>query len=175
MRRQALPHDAEQWTHGTAEQLPLPDNSVDAVLCILASHNFSSISSAITEMARVCRSGPIVWLTFDPREADAHWLAAYFPTIWADAFSAFPPVADVCALFGEHAGRHAELIPWSVPHDLQDCFMAAGWRRPEMYLDSTVRACMSAFALADAEVVNQGLSRLQHDLETGQWKSTYGV
>lgn len=174
MRRQAVPHDAVQWTDSTAEQLPLPDNSVDALLCILASHHFSSVSSAVTEMARVCRSGPIVWLTFDPREADAPWLAAYFPTIWADAFSAFPPVADVCALFGEHAGRHAELIPWSVPHDLQDCFMAAGWRRPEMYLDSTVRACMSAFALADAEVVNQGLSRLQHDLETGQWKSTYG-
>ncbi len=174
MRNQATPHDAVQWTAGTAENTPLPDNSIDAVLCILASHHFVSLSSAITEMSRICRSGPIVWLTFDPREAETPWIADYFPTIWAETFNVFPPVAAVCGLLGQHAHRHTEVITWSVPHDLDDCFMAAGWRRPKMYLDRGVRACMSAFALADAEVVNQGLSRLQHDLETGQWESIHG-
>jgi SAM-dependent methyltransferase len=173
MRLQATPHDTVHWMGGTAELLPLSDNSVDAVLCILSSHHFSSLSSAITEMARICKSGPIVWFTFDPREADTPWLAAYFPTIWANTFSTFLPVADLCALFREHAGRHVEVIPWFVPYDLQDCFMAAGWRRPEIYFDSTVRSSMSAFAMADSEVVNQGLYRLQNDLESGNWKSTY--
>lgn len=174
MRSQATPHDAVQWTAGTAEHIPLPDNSINAVLCILASHHFASLSSAIAEISRICRSGPIIWFTFDPREADAPWIADYFPTIWTGAFSAFPPVADVCDLFERHARRHTEVITWSVPYDLHDCFVAAGWRRPQMYLDRAARAGMSAFALADAEVVNQGLSRLQHDLETGQWESIYG-
>ena len=174
MRSQARPHNAVRWFDGTAERLSLPDGSVDGVLCILASHHFSSLPSAIEEMARICRSGPIVWFTFDPREVDAPWLADYFPTIWADAFSVFPPLDDVSAQFREHVGRHTEVIPWVVPHDLQDCFMAAGWRRPEMYLDLTVRACMSAFSVAQVDVVHQGLSRLQRDLKSGKWIFTYG-
>ena len=174
MRRQAVSHAAVRWSDGTVEQVPLSDNSVDAVVCILAAHHFSSVSSAVAEMARVCGSGPIVWLTFDPREAGSPWLADYFPTIWHGAFSAFPPLDDVCSQLAARANRQVEVLPFLIPHDLDDCFMAAGWRRPEMYLDPDVRACMSAFALADVEAVNQGLLRLQSDLETGKWRSSHG-
>ena len=174
MGRQAVPHDAVHWIVGTAEDLPLPDNSVDAVVCILAAHHFSSVSSGVAKMARVCESGPIVWLTFDPRKAGLPWLADYFPIIWNGAFSAFPPLDDVCSQLATRANRQVEVLPFLIPHDLDDCFMAAGWRRPEMYLDPDVRACMSAFAMADVKVVNQGLLRLQSDLKTGRWRSSYG-
>ena len=173
MRRQATPHGSVHWVNGTAEQIPLVDSSVDAVMCMLASHHFSSTQSAIAEMARICRSGPIVWLTCDPREAPSPWFADYFPSIWEDAFDVFPPLGDIRNLFSEYANRHVEVIPWLVPADLDDCFMAAGWRRPEMYLDPDVRACMSGFALADAKVVHDGLSCLRDDLNTGRWQSVY--
>jgi len=173
MRRQFDSHPCVHWHAGTAETIPLPDNAVDAIVCILAAHHFSSVSSAVVEMARVCGTGPIVWLTFDPREASRPWLADYFPAIWDGAFSVFPPIADVCEKMAEATGRNVEAIPFLVPWDLEDCFMAAGWRRPQMYLDHEVRACMSAFALADGDTVNHGLQQLTSDLQTGKWNSTY--
>jgi ubiquinone/menaquinone biosynthesis C-methylase UbiE len=173
MRCQAVSHTAVRWSNGTAEQVPLSDDSVDAVVCILAAHHFSSVSSAVKEMARICKSGPIVWFTFDPRKGNSPWLADYFPTIWNAAFSAFPPLDDVCSQLAADTSGQVEVLPFLIPHDLDDCFVAAGWRRPEMYLDADVRACMSAFALTDVEVVNEGLLRLQSDLATGKWKSSH--
>jgi SAM-dependent methyltransferase len=135
MHLQAAPHDFVRWYYGTAEHIPLADDSVDGVLCILASHHFSSLETAVIEMARICARGPIVWLTFDPRLAETPWLRDYFPGIWESAFEVFPPLEDVSHLLENHARRDVTATPWPVPHDLQDCFMAAGWRTPETYLD----------------------------------------
>jgi ubiquinone/menaquinone biosynthesis C-methylase UbiE len=174
MRRQAIPHADVRWRDGIAEQIPLPDNSVDAIVCILAVHHFSSMSSAVAEMERVCETGPLVWLTCDPREAHTPWIAEYFPSIWDATFSVFPSLRDICNQMAAATFRQVESLPFLIPCDLEDCFMAAGWRRPQMYLDPEVRACMSAFALADPDVVNQGLRKLESDLQTGKWNSVYG-
>jgi ubiquinone/menaquinone biosynthesis C-methylase UbiE len=174
MHRQSLPHSSVHWHSGTAERIPLPDGVVDGVFCILASHHFSSLGSAATEMARICPDGPIVWFTFDPRQAETPWLHDYFPAIWDSAFNVFPPLENITHLLSSHAHREVAITPWLIPHDLQDCFMAAGWRRPEMYLDPEVRACMSAFALADPVTYGNGLSRLQHEIKNGEWRSKYG-
>jgi SAM-dependent methyltransferase len=174
MHRQVAPHDSVKWYFGTAEHIPLEDHSVDGVLCILASHHFTSLETAATEMARICPGGPIVWFTFDQRQAESPWLNDYFPTIWDSAIEFAPPLEDVCRLIEVHTHRHVTVIPWFVPHDLQDCFLVAGWRKPEMYLDPDVRACISVFALASPDSLEDGLSRLQHDISTGAWRNKYG-
>jgi ubiquinone/menaquinone biosynthesis C-methylase UbiE len=174
MRGQAPPHDSVHWYCGTAQHIPLGDRSVDGVFCILASHHFSSLEAGAIEMARICSTGPIVWFTFDPRQAESPWLRDYFSVIWESAFEVFPPLEDVCRLFEIHTHRHVTVTPWSIPYDLQDCFMAAGWRTPEMYLDPEVRACNSAFALADPGALEDGLTRLRHDITTGAWRTKYG-
>jgi ubiquinone/menaquinone biosynthesis C-methylase UbiE len=173
MRQQAAPHDAVRWHSGTAEQILLPDHSVDGVICILAAHHFSALPSAVEEMVRICPSGPIVWFTFDHTQAGFPWLSDYFPAIWENTFKVFPPVEDVNRLFETYAHRRVEVISYPIPHDLQDCFMAAGWQRPEMYLDPNVRACMSGFALAEPETLKEGLIRLQRDIDTGTWRRKY--
>lgn len=174
MRRQAVFHRNVRWLEGTAEQIPLPNHSSDAVICILAIHHFSNLSVAIREMARVCESGPIVWFTFDPRLAHSAWLAEYFPSVWNEAFSVFPHLDDKCRQLASGANRQVEATPFLIPHDLQDCFIAAGWRRPEMYLDPDIRSCMSGFTLADCGTVDRGIARLREDLRSGKWKSSYG-
>jgi ubiquinone/menaquinone biosynthesis C-methylase UbiE len=174
MRRQARPHSSVNWYYGTAEHIPLRDNSVDGVFCILASHHFSSLDAAAAEMARICSTGPIVWFTFDPRQSEYPWFNDYFPGIWQNAFEIVPPLEDVCSLLETRTRRHVDVTPWSVPHNLQDCFMAAGWRTPEMYLDPEVRACISAFAVARPGTLEDGLLRLQHDVTNGTWKTRYG-
>nr|WP_236117322.1 hypothetical protein [Hassalia byssoidea] len=61
-----------------------------------------------------------------------------------------------------------------LPHDLTDMFAASGWRRPEIYLNPEVRANISALALADASVVEEGVVKLKEDLSTGKWNAKYG-
>ena len=70
----------------------------------------------------------------------------------------------MAALAEEAAGNTAEVYPFRLPHDLWDNFAAAGWRRPEVYLDPDVRAGMSAFALAKPRAIEEGVGRLRRDL-----------
>ena len=174
MRAQALHHPAVTWHEGVAENVPLRDGSVDGVICILASHHFSALETAVTEMVRICPEGPIVWFTLDPRLEELPWLGDYFPTVLERGLDVLPPLDDVCRLLEAHSGRRVTVIPWPVPHDLRDHFLAAGWRRPEMYLDAEVRAAISLFALAGQGELEEGLSQLQEDLARGDWKAKYG-
>lgn len=53
--------------------------------------------------------------------------------------------------------------------------MAFGWKYPKVYLDDTIRNSMSAFALADQSIVNNGVDRLEKDLKSGLWDEKYGA
>jgi ubiquinone/menaquinone biosynthesis C-methylase UbiE len=174
MRSQATEHSQIQWFTGYAEDIPLPTSSVDAAISILASHHFSNLEKAVGEMHRVAKTGAIVFLTFDPRVAEKLWIADYFPSPWEDTFRIFPPLSDVVALVQSNSQRTVEISPLMLPHDLTDMFFAAGWRRPEIYLNPYVRAGISALALADASVVEKGAGLLEEDLNSGQWDAKYG-
>lgn len=172
MRRQAPHHPGVQWFPGVAQAVPLESGSVAGVVCILAFHHFCSARQAALEMIRIS-SGPIVTFTYDPRAAENFWLKDYFPEIFTGASSIFPPLGQVCELFDD-AGLSSTTDVFNLPHDLQDMFLAAAWRRPHLYLDPEVRSCMSAFALADGNWVQSRIQRLQADLASGAWHERYG-
>lgn len=168
MRAQAQPHDRVAWMRGFAEELPLDDASVDGVVCVLASHHFSSRAKAFREMTRVCPRGPIVVFAHDVRSCPDNWFARYFPALWLDASAACPTTAALINAFAE-AGRTARSLAFEVPHDVRDCFMASGWRRPELYLDPDIRRGISGFALSDPTQIAEGLRRLESDIADGTW------
>lgn len=56
-----------------------------------------------------------------------------------------------------------------MPHDCTDGFLGAYWRRPERYLDATVRLGISSFAQEPPERFAPGLARLEADLSSGRW------
>ena len=60
-------------------------------------------------------------------------------------------------------------LSFDLPSDLIDCFAAAGGCIPEMYLDASVRSSMSAFAVAAADAVEDGIRNLAKDLESDVW------
>jgi ubiquinone/menaquinone biosynthesis C-methylase UbiE len=163
-----------EWVIGSAENIPLADSSVDGVIAILSFHHFADPQRALKEMVRIVDNGPVVCFTFDPRQVDEPWLANYFPDIWKKAFDVFPPLEQVVELFNKITGCDVKVSTFKLPHDLVDCFAGAGWRNPEMYLDPEMRAGMSAFALADEQVVDKGLRKLKEDLQTGVWEEKYG-
>ncbi|MGD2181943.1 class I SAM-dependent methyltransferase [Lusitaniella coriacea] len=174
MRLQATKHPNVQWLDGYAEKIPLPTSSVDAAIAILATHHFSNLEKAISEMNRITNNGTVLFLTFDPRQAEKLWIADYFPAQWEEAQSIFPPLCDVMALIQKNSQRIVKSYPFLLPHDLKDLFFAAGWRRPEIYLNPDVRAGISALALADPKIVQKGIDQLQQDLENGVWDAKYG-
>lgn len=174
MRGQAASHPRVRWHNGVAEHLPLADKSVQGCVSTLAIHHFTDIGQALGEMERVAGEGPFVFLTFDYRQIQPLWLADYFPKLWEDAVNSLPPLETITSQVRSVTARNAKIIPFLVPCDLTDLFLAAGWNRPHLYLDSTVRAGMSIFALSDSVEIEVGTLRLQNDLDDGTWDKQHG-
>jgi SAM-dependent methyltransferase len=173
MRAQAAAHAGVEWLSGVAESLPLPDRSVDGIVCVLAWHHLQSPASAVREMVRVS-PGPLVIFTYDPRASEPFWLSDYFPEIFEDGHLLFPPLGEVEAIFHE-AGRRTSSAVFPIPHDLGDMFLAAAWRRPELYLDPEVRGAMSVFASESTGYVEPRVDRLRVDLGTSAWHQRHGA
>jgi SAM-dependent methyltransferase len=146
---------------GSAEQLPLPAQSVDAALAVLSAHHWRDRPAAFAEIRRVARTRA-VFFTHDP-DAGFGWLDDYFPGLAGTTTSRYPQLAEFDAL-----GR-VTVEPVPVPADCTDGFTAAYWRRPAAYLDEAVRANMSTFALLDERVAADGAARLARDLADRSW------
>lgn len=148
----------------SAESIPLPDDSADAVMALLTVHHWSDLEAGIGELRRIARER-IVILTFDPDVNHRFWLLEeYLPQ--AAVFDSTRAVA-VDRLVTLLGGARVETVP--VPHDCTDGFLAAYWRRPEAYLDPQVRAGISLFAQISDDVLRPGLARLEDDLSCGRW------
>lgn len=85
---------------GTAEQIPLPDNSVDAVLVAQAWHWFDP-ERAVAEVARVLRPGGRLGLLWNVRDERLGWVKEFGRIVglehdWANATVVLPePFTDV--------------------------------------------------------------------------------
>ncbi len=147
---------------GAAEALPFPDRSFDAVTAFITIHHWTDWRAGLQEMQRIAPR--VVLLGFDTAVTNQFWLIQeYFPFVlsWPDPV----PVGDVTDVLG---GASVVSIP--TPHDCVDGFFAAYWRRPEAYLDASVRACISGLARADPADLEPGLTRLAADIESGHWR-----
>ncbi|MBD2096999.1 class I SAM-dependent methyltransferase [Trichocoleus sp. FACHB-591] len=174
MRSQAIAHPSVHWSDAVAETLPLPDGVADAAIMMLAFHHFSDPQQALREIARVTGNGPIILFTYDPEKITDFWLTQYFPSFVADVESTFLPISTLISTLQSITGNQVRVQTFPLPHNLSDAFAAVGWARPGMYLDSRTRNGISSFAKIDKTELNQGLSRLQKDLETGRWNQAYG-
>jgi SAM-dependent methyltransferase len=149
-----------------AEALPFSDASFAAVLGVLTVHHWTDLTRGLAECARVARER-CVFLTFDLEAMQKFWLLDYFPNVLAieRGKSGLERFADV---FPEVA-----LAPVPIPADCRDGFLGAYWRRPEAYLQASVRAGISSFAKLGRVELEQGLQRLQEDLNCGAWRARY--
>ena len=148
-----------------AESLPFADDSFDAAMAILTVHHWADKARGLAEMRRVSR-GPVVLLTFDPAHR-GNWLADYLPELIDLDERIMPPMSDYQRWLGA-----VGIEPVPIPHDCSDGFLYAYWRRPRAYLDPRIRAAMSSFWVIGG--VDEGLQRLEDDLNSGLWHDRYG-
>jgi ubiquinone/menaquinone biosynthesis C-methylase UbiE len=174
MRSQAIAYPAIEWINGYADNLPLPNQAVDAAIIMLAFHHFQDYRQALCEVHRVVGNGQIVLFTYDPAMISSSWLTKYFPSFIKDVESTFLPIPQLVDEIQTVVGHVVHVTPFPLPHDLLDSFAAVGWARPELYFDSNIRNGISSFAKIDADELDNGLSQLREDLEKGVWDQEYG-
>ena len=106
-----------------------------------------------------------------PRGCGEFWLTAeYFPEFLDLDLPRFPSMTAL----GRSLGA-IRAIPVPIPHDCEDGFLGAFWRRPEAYLDPAVRGGISSFAQIPPEHVERGVARLAGDLASGRWEARHGA
>jgi hypothetical protein len=120
-------------------------------------------------MTRIARRRVVI-LTFDPAPLSELWLVRdYFPRTLQIHGDAMPPVEELAAAL---PNATVDVVP--VPRLCKDGFFCALWDRPEMHLDPNVRRASSVWHLLTAEEVEDGLTALRADLESGSWDERYG-
>lgn len=155
------PPGSAPCVQAVAEALPLRDKCVDAAMALLTVHHWGDLSAGIAELHRVSRHR-IVILTWDQAVIDDFWLLReYLPDAARINKALYVPIERLVELLG---GAQVHTVP--IPHDCTDGFGAAFWRRPEAYLDATVRAGISMLAYADEGALADGLGRLAADLRS---------
>ena len=174
MRSQAKSHRFIQWIDAFADNLPLPDGSVDAAIIMLAFHHFQNYRQALREIHRIAGDGKIVLFTYDPEKISSFWLTQYFPSLVADVQATFLTIPRLMFEIEAIANVAVNVVTFPLPNDLSDSFAAVGWARPELYLNSDIRNGISSFANIAENELNQGLANLYKDLETGVWDRKHG-
>jgi hypothetical protein len=159
------PKHAAPAVRGLAEALPCPDGHFDAALAILTLQHWTDATAGLRELRRVARRQVV--LHFEP--GFRWWLTdEYLPQLRDVDVGQVPTVDEVVAALG--GGRVTTV---TVPQDCVDGFFAAYWRRPEAYLERSVRDAISMFARLDDKTVQPGLERLHEDVDSGAWRARH--
>lgn len=151
---------------GYAESLPLEANSVDAAMACMTLHHWTDWRIGIQELRRVARKRVVIF-TYDRSYALRFWLLRdYLPALGRLDCARFPTLDEQRVATGDDEVR---VFAVPLPHDCEDGFLGAYWRRPGAYLDERVRSGISTFHLPGAERLLGGLDELAEDLRTARW------
>jgi SAM-dependent methyltransferase len=162
--RAQRPAGAAQCVAAIAERLPFEDQSFDAAMAFSTVHHWQDPIAGLLEMRRVARR--VVVFTCDTGDRSwrhRFWLTRdYLPEV-ADLVLGRPSLAEQARAIG--ARVEPVLIPW----DCADGFFEAYWRRPEAYLDESVRRGISIWASVGPDAEQRALHSLREDLSSGRW------
>ena len=122
-------------------------------------YNTIGTSYALTR----CTEPRIVEQVWDALEQDwrrRFWLTRdYVPEVAASPVGLAIELADAIGA----------LEPLLVPWDCADGFFEAYWRRPEAYLDESVRRGISVWGTVGPDVEQRAVRSLRDDLASGRW------
>ena len=158
------------WRIGTAENIELPDNSVNGIIGSLTIHHWTDLSKGFSELQRVLKhDGRIVIFTSTPKQMKGYWLNHYFPKMLKDSIDQMPSLEKVEEAMTKSKIDIVEIDKYCIQADLQDKFLYCGKQNPELYFNEQIRNGISSFSsLANRTEVVQGLIKLRSDIDSGK-------
>jgi SAM-dependent methyltransferase len=163
LMRSQRPPEAAPCLAGSAERLPFDDQSFDAAMAVATVHHWQDPIAGLREMRRVARR--VVVFLFDTSDPDQFWVTRDYLPEFA-ALRGCRVLASLPELAGAIGARtEPVLIPW----DCADGFFEAYWRRPEAYLDESVRRGISVWTAVGPDVEQRAADSLRRDLASGRW------
>lgn len=165
-----------EWLQGRAEDIPLENERVAGSLASLTLHHWTDIPKGMKEMARVLKpNANVVIFTSDPIQMEGYWLNHYFPNMLQKSIRQMPQLSLIRKAMEDTGLELLEEIPYFVKDDLQDHFLYVGKNKPKHYLNPAIRNGISSFRdLALQTEVQQGLSNLEKDIQSGQIREVMG-
>ena len=155
------PPDAAPCIAAIVESLPFEDGSFDAATAVATIHHWQDPIAGLREMRRVARR--VVAFTFSFGGLCQFWLTRdYLPEL-VGLVAGLPSLAEMADAIG------ARIEPVLIPWDCDDGFPEAYWRRPEAYLDDSVRRGMSLWSRLGPGVEQRVVCSLRDDLASGRW------
>ena len=163
LMRSQRPPDAAPCLAASAESLPFDDGSFDAAMAVCTVHHWPDPIAGLREMRRVARR--VVVFLFDTSDPGLFWLTRdYLPEVSALRMSRVLASPDELT---RAIGARAEPVP--IPWDCADGFYEAYWRRPEAYLEESVRRGISVWDAVGMDAEQRAVQGLRHDLGSGRW------
>jgi hypothetical protein len=133
-------------------------------MVVASVHHWKDPIAGLREMQRVSRR--VVVFTHDSSDAGwrlRFWLTRdYLPEV-ADLVAGRPSLTELARAIG------ARSEPVLIPRDCADGFFEAYWRRPEAYLDQSVRRGVSVWARVGPDAEQRAVRSLSDDLASGRW------
>ncbi len=156
-------HPGARRIRAVAGALPFGSGRFDAAMAVMTAHHWPDLLAGLAEMRRVARRQLV--FTWDPGFDQELWIVSeYVPQIRQIEHARFPPLHTVIGALAARA-----VVPFEIPWDFSDGYQPAFWRRPEAYLDPSVRAASSTFAQLPGAIVEPAMERLRLDLQSGAW------
>ena len=154
---------------GDAEALPFRDGSFDGAVCTMALHHLPRLEPVFSEIRRLLRGGRLVMFTSTAEQMAGYWLNEYFPIAMQRSTVQMPSQATILEALAAAGLSVDRQELYDVREDLEDLFLYAGKRRPELYLSAAVRRGISTFStLAEPAELEAGTTRLERDIASGR-------
>jgi SAM-dependent methyltransferase len=158
---------------GTAENIPLPDDSIDGAIATLTLHHWPSIENGFKELARVLKPGSSLEIfTFTPEQERGYWFNHFFPEMMKRGRQKSVSLETITEA-AHHSGLElAGTEKYFVGDDLQDMFGYSGKNDPERYFDPAIIKGISYFSIyADKAEVEDGLRELRISIDNGSFSA----
>jgi SAM-dependent methyltransferase len=157
---------------GTAQELPLHDQSVDAAMAVLSLHHWHPDQQrGVSELCRVARDR-IVIVTIDAEVSARMWLMAeYLHEVRDLDREIFPPISAIL----DWLDRPATVRAIPVSRNTPDHTLLSFWAHPERVLDPDARSATSGFARQPRTVVERVVRTMEADLRSGAWDTRHGA
>jgi SAM-dependent methyltransferase len=158
------------WKLGTAENIPLENNSVEGVVGTLTLHHWSDLGKGFSELFRVMKNYTnVVFFTATPEQMKGYWLNHYFPKMMEASIEQMPSLENITKAMSAAGFPDVYLERYFIQPDLKDHFLYVGKHDAHKYLDASIRNGISSFShLAHQEEVQKGLKMLEKDIASGE-------